>query len=65
MRRAVKRFYTLDTTMFDSTEYAIGDNFVEIWYHEAEFEGDKHYVDVVYHDGDEVRMFNIDFVEFA
>ena len=56
----VKEFYTLDTTMFDSTKHSNK----EMYYHEAEFEGDKHYVDVFNSDGTKSRYFNIDFVEF-
>lgn len=55
---------TSDTTYTDSYKYEVNpkgiDKIQEIRYHTPMGEGDRHYCDIVFTNGEESRIFNID-----
>lgn len=58
VKRAWWCFGTTDSTM-EEREYIIGEHDVDkIYYHEPLGDGDRHYVDVIFHNGDQIRAFN-------
>ena len=65
--RKVVRFFSKDTTMFDSIQYDSEDSeqIKEIKYHYPMGEGDKHYCDVYYTDGTIERLFEPNTITFS